>query len=168
MENNKKVMFISAIIGIGIGLLMSGIILIFLIYNVNNKNIPSTTNSENISKDDSKVEAKIENSGPKNTVITPNGEKAKTKEIKEKANIGPTKEEKINMDLETIEIEISETATASQIADLLEKGGVIPNAREFRSYIISKGADRTLIHGRKTFEKNSDYETVLKVLMTYE
>jgi len=175
VENNKKTMLISGMIGIGIGLFISGIILIILMYNGNNKDIPSITNSEHLNKGDIKAESEVEKSKPEDTIIASDVKETKGKEIKEQANEELVKEEIVtiapeetNIDLATIEIEISETATAGQIAKLLEKDGVIPNASEFLSYIISKDAERILIHGKKTFDKNSDYETALKVLMTYQ
>lgn len=169
MGNNKKAMFISGIIGVGIGLFISGIVLSFLTYNVTNINVPNITNHEQINTDD--VMEKIKVTKSENTTLSSETEEMEIKEpeepkeLEEKVNIKP---EIINIDPQTIEVEINETATASQIAELLANEGVISDADEFLSYIVSKKAARTLIHGRKIFEINSDYETALEVLMIYK
>ncbi len=134
-------MFISWLIGIGTGLVISGIFLSILLYKSNGlkviDSVDSKTKITELPVPDSAVE-----------------------EVKSVNPLEPIKEE-------TIVLEIDETATARDIAALLESKGVIANKQEFLTYIISKKAARSLMHGSKSFQLNSDYETVFQILTTY-
>ncbi|NLI89192.1 MAG: hypothetical protein GX366_02105 [Epulopiscium sp.] len=149
MKTNKKTILISWFIGLGSGLFVSGIILTLLFYTANNKIDPIEDESTEISfKNDSNIEKKIEKANNK-------VEQAVKKEEKEE-------------DKGTVVIDIDSKATAKDITRILLEHKVIDNYDDFIAYIVSKDAERKLIHGKKEFPLNADNETVFKILMEYK
>lgn len=79
--------------------------------------------------------------------------------------IGSAKE-MLAMGREDVEmvIEIPDGSTAADIAELLQKEGIIENAKLFRLYSRFRGADGGYIAGVHTLSPNMDYKTVIEVL----
>lgn len=150
-------MLISGIIGLGAGLFISGVVLSILLYSANKTPPPKQIETEQTSQNQ---QAKQEQQA--------NAASSKVEIIAKKPKVANIEPEKTNLEPETIEIEISPVATAREIGVLLEEKGVVSDSDEFITYIISQNASRTLLHGTKIFALNSDNETALKILRTYE
>lgn len=147
MKTNKKTILIGWFIGLGSGLFLSGIILTFLFYKYNNEIGPIEDELTVISVEDDR---KLEKTSEKN-----NKKKIEQESKKEEDN-------------ETVIIDIDSNATAKDITKILLEHKVINNYDDFIAYIVSKDAERKLIHGKKEFPLNADNETVFKILMEYK
>lgn len=66
------------------------------------------------------------------------------------------------------EVSIRDGMTADEIADLLNREGVIPNAREFAIRTIERQVSRRLLRGSYRFELMSDPERVIDRLIEGE
>ena len=154
MGVNKKTIIISWFIGLGSGLLISGIILSLLIYTSNpTEPVPI----ENQEQEELSVEPVEPISVVEEEIVI---EKEELEEVlEEKESIEENEAAK-----EMIELEIGRTATAKDIARMLADNGVIPDYDEFMAYVVSKGATRSLYRGKNIFPLNSDVETVFKIL----
>lgn len=160
MKFNKKIIFISWLIGLGFGLFISGIILSILLY-VSNKTIPVATNVNEL--------IQVENNHEEMQFLTIDEEVME--DIEEKFEEEPDEEiveeeikEEMPEDVIEVEIRIPYTANARQITSLLLEHHIITDYDEFLNYVISMGATRQLAHGTKKFPLNSDIETIFKIL----
>ena len=159
MKTNKKTILISWFIGVGFGLFLSGIILSILMYMSNKKEIKPIKNTEDIHMPEREEQGDQE---------LP--ESLETEEQNEVQEMQPTQElaeveNEINK--ETIELDIKNSATAKEITKMLVENGIISDYDEFIAYIVKMDAERSLSHGTKTFPLNSDVETVFKILRPY-
>ena len=150
-------MLISGIIGLGAGLFISGVVLSTLLYSANKTQPPNQIEIDQISQEKQVKQEK-----------QPNAASFRVKKTAKKPKVANIDPKKTNIEPETIKIEIGPVATAREIAGLLEEKGVVSDSGEFLTYIISQNADRALLHGTKIFTLNSDNETALKILRTYE
>lgn len=157
MKEHKKAMLISGIIGLGAGLFISGVVLSILLYSANRTQPPTQVEIDEISQGQQMKQEQ-----------QPKAASSQVNKIARKPKVADIDLQKTNIEPETIKIEIGPVATAREIATLLEEKGVVSDSDEFITYIISQNSSRTLLHGTKTFALNSDNETALKVLKTYE
>lgn len=64
-----------------------------------------------------------------------------------------------------VKINISEGATLSQVADILEQKGIVNSSLAFRLYVQMEGKEKNIIPGEYEMVVGSTYEFVLKTLM---
>lgn len=147
-------MVLGLIIGFGSGLFVSGLLISILVYSTT-KEI-SYTKEEPIS-DQAKV-------------LTNRNYEEEQNVLEEIDKQEPLVEEKFEEELEfekqLVEITIPSYFNATQIADLLEKEGIVEDSESLLEYIIAKHKTRNLHHGKKTFVLDSSNEEALEILLT--
>lgn len=162
--NNKREKFIFWLMGLGCGILLSGMLGTFLSLNILsnefklvNDTLMENKKSNEISevKDELTEEQIIQRAldlGMKFESIT--------NEITKEQTQGKDKDEDV-----TVKIYVSSGLGATGICKLLEENKVIADANEFREYIRKQDKLTSLREGEFEFPRNIGYEEALKILL---
>lgn len=158
--NNKREKFVFGLIGLGCGILLSGMIGTFLSLKILN----SESELANSSISDNKKN---------NEAIVVNNELTEEEVIQRALDLGMKfeniqEEQKKETDKDesaAIKLYISSELGATGICKLLEENKVVEDASEFKEYIKKQDKVTSLRHGEFEFPRNIGYEEVLKILL---
>lgn len=142
MLKKNRERFIYVLIGIGIGIVISGIIMLGIVLNL----------SENKVQEDNGIAAQ-----PKIEPIVKEPVEKKTQ-----IQVEQKKEEK-----KEVSIFVPEEAGATEVSKLLQEQGVVENADDFLKYIYKNKKSKVLKDGTITFPLHATYEDILALLTTY-
>ncbi len=174
-----------SLIGLGIGIIISGIIMVVISlganqeyqeYNEVTQETPEIVMDEYVIKNDSELQVEDNITDEQKDILL---EELPINEVADEAedllnnitddNVAVVIDED-NKEVEELPIYMTVTIptgySATQIADFLAKEGVVDDSENFHSYIKSKDKTTRLLTGTKIFVMGSTYEDVLNVLLT--
>lgn len=159
--NNKKEKFIFWLMGLGCGILLSGIVGTFLSLNILNNDFKLKNEMTN--------EHEISNNSKLNNEAINNSNELTEEEIIEKAlGLGMKFEDSkeiSNDENAPIKLYISSELGATEICEVLEKSKVVKDGEKFKEYIKKQDKVTSLRHGEFEFSRNMTYEEILEVLL---
>lgn len=178
MQGRKR-QFIFGLIGLGCGMVLSGIFNLLIVLNTTEYKNGITLNAsqmmqEELNSENKQVEkeAAIEATGPSDLTTKSKQTNSSQKETQFKEDENVISSQKADNLLEDIEDEdsvitviIPEEQSATQICELLEVEGVIKDAKSFREYLSEKKMTTKLKEGTITLRKNMSYNELLDNLM---
>lgn len=194
MRENRDRKITLWLIGFGCGIVLSGIVMMFYVFNSKDyqqgiintvQNTPSTHQTEEIESIPLEDQVKINAEGTdtidpltidpieEKSIVNGNVEELIVEEKSQKVNDGEQEgietenkeaEEENTSDKNTITVYITQGMKANEIFNLLEQKKVIDNARSFYAYVAKENMTKYLRHGTIEFPKNADYGTVLRLL----
>ena len=177
----KKRQFIFGLIGLGCGIVLSGILNLLLLLN-------TTEYKKGITLNASQKAQSILEGEDKETVATlpaevedaaeeiAQGEKVEVKKVNEQVaenkEASDNQEEAIEVKkstdkdiVEEVTVTIPPKMTASDTCEILEAAGVIDDAKDFRDYISERKMTTKLNEGTFVLSKNMSYNELLEKLM---
>ncbi|WP_054738666.1 endolytic transglycosylase MltG [Cellulosilyticum ruminicola] len=177
--HGRKRQFIFGLIGLGCGMVLSGIFNLLIVLNTVEYKNGVTLNTNQIIQEEMKSESKLKEKETSIEKMKPNELAAKPNEIKEAVNEMTLKQNEVEVkkqetsrsekvidnEDEEITIIIPEEQSATQICELLQAEGVIKDAKEFRAYIGEKEMTTKLKEGTIILRKNMSYNELLDNLM---
>lgn len=156
--NTKKEKFIFWIIGLGCGIILSGIVGTGIsLRMLNNQLIQVNTKVEENRKE---TNESVDYSSTQLEDLENVEEMALVESTDELAN-----EEIIEIPQETIDIFIPAGTGAGEISYILEEKGIIESADTFVTYIANQNQARSLRQGSFEFPTNIDYDEALEILL---
>lgn len=162
--NNKKEKIIYWLLGVGTGIVLSGMVMLGIALTL------ITPVDEVVTQNREQYQTEL-------ALDLANQTRIKTDaELKEPLKIGGSEEKqdqgekedkpKKEDDIKNIEIVIPDNYGSEEIATLLKNNGVIEDEEAFREYIKSKNKTKSLQHGKLNFPKNGRYSEILDILLT--
>lgn len=148
---NKQEKWIYLIIGIGCGILLSGMVMIALSLEYG-KTYTNVMNQHAIEKKELQQEIK--------------GYQQTMKDYKQE--IDDTHNNKNNpYEVQEVykKVQIPSSTTSNQIALFLEEQGIVDEADAFQEFLVQKGKTRKLRTGVKYFPLHGNYDEILQVLL---
>ncbi len=178
MQGRKR-QFIFGLIGLGCGMVLSGIFNLLIVLNTTEYKNGITLNANQVLQEELKPEnmqlekeTSIEVAGPIDLLTKPNETSSSQKETQFKEDENVINSQKADNLLENVEDEesvitviIPEKQSATQICELLEAEGVIKDAKSFREYLSEKKMTTKLKEGTIILRKNMSYDELLDNLM---
>lgn len=179
----KKRQFIFGLIGLGCGIVLSGILNLLLLLNTTEYKNGITLNAglmtQSILKDESKSEAaslsenkeatrdeniqskKAENKKADESVTADKNLVAENEQVNN-AGVNVTANTSVNKE---VTVTIPPKMTASDTCEILEAAGVIDDAKDFKNYISERKKTTKLNEGTFVLSKNMSYNELLDKLM---
>lgn len=146
--NNKREKFIFWLMGLGCGILLSGIIGTFLSLNILNEEF--------------KVRNEVTSQFNSNNETNRSNEESNSDNKTNEKNIPKVSNNKKE---ETIQLYITSGLSATEICELLEKNQIIKDAIKFKEYVKKQGKVTSLRQGKFEFSRNMSDEEALGILL---
>ena len=165
-DKKRQVTFL--LIGLGCGMVLSGILSVLLLLNtaeykngiISNENYE--VQNEVVSEKNEEKESLNLDKSVNNISVNEN----KTDSIQQEVVETQTDIEEVTSTVsQTVQVEIPSNLTASQTCELLEEYGIIDDAQEFRKYISERKMTTKLNEGTFMLEENMTYSELLEKLM---
>ena len=162
----KKQKFIYWFIGLGCGMMLSGLVMTFVGLNIKpSLEETSVLNSTQVAP---VFEAQEKNNQSSNT---DNSDKLNilddiNNKTTNKSQEVPENEEAVVIKEDYKWVEIPKSYNANQISTLLEKEGIIENATDFSEYIKEQKMTRKLMSGKQYLPIKGEYSLLLDLLKT--
>lgn len=168
----KKRQFIFGLIGLGCGMILSGIFNLLILLNTTEYKNGITLNAKQMIQEELKTESNLEEkeapvkgARPNKLVVDQNEVMPQQNEFTAETQKNDGLEKEAGGEESLITITIPEKQNATQICELLQAEGVIEDAKDFRDYISEKKMTTKLKEGTIIFRKNMSYNELLDNLM---
>lgn len=164
----KKKQFIFGLIGLGCGIVLSGIFNLLLLLNTTEYKKGITLSAGQITQEALKSESKEDVLGASTNLQSVKDEALQNEEDKvvneEKSDV-IEKETTGEVEEVLITVTIPPHKTATETCEILEAAGVVSDAKDFRNYISERKMTTKLNEGTFILSKNMTYNELLDKLM---
>lgn len=165
--NNKKKNFIFWLIGLGCGFILSGIVVMLCLLQVEEYRNSLWKVQDQVGQEQSIQEitrkTSLPQTSPENVVTDVPEEINKIVSSKEEdAELNTSEIEEEN---DMIKISIPRNLSASQTCEILENEGVVGDGKALTEYIKAEEKTTKLRSGNFIFEENMSYEEILDILL---
>lgn len=165
----KKRQLIFGLIGLGCGIVLSGILNLLLLLNTTEYKNGITLNVSQKAQSTLETESEETEHNRLNDVQAAKDEVLQNENAAEgsvqQSLVTETEITADELEKESVTVTIPPKMTASQTCDLLEAAGVINDAKDFKNYISEKRMTTKLNEGTFVLSKNMEYNEILDKLM---
>ncbi len=174
----KKRQFIFGLIGLGCGIVLSGILNLLLVLNTaeykNGITLSAGQMTHNVLEDESREEKLLKSSNLENIQSKQDkgeeiGAHSVQKENVTNSGTDPVQstEHVEQKETDKVTVTIPPKMTATKICDILEAAGVVEDAKDFKDYITEKKMTTKINEGTFVLSKNMSYNELLDKLMIH-